>query len=57
MELVCSKQIAMCKKTRNKDYTVCYIELGNNPAIYTKKIYLGNRGLKKYRFEIVLCFC
>ena len=32
MEHGCSKQIAMRKKTRNKDDTVCYIELGNNPG-------------------------
>ena len=38
MEHVCSKQIAMCKKTRNKDNTVCYIELGNNP-INNNKIF------------------
>ena len=31
MEHGCSKQIAMRKKIRNKDYTVCYIELGNHP--------------------------
>ncbi|HSF49620.1 MAG TPA: hypothetical protein VLA74_02570 [Nitrososphaeraceae archaeon] len=22
----------MCKKTKNKDYIICYIELGNNPG-------------------------
>ena len=38
MEPVCSKQITMCKKTRNKDDTVCYIELGNNPG-YIKKLF------------------
>ena len=39
MEHGCSKQITMCKKTRNKDDdTVCYIELGNNPAYNNKNL-------------------
>ena len=55
MESVCPKQIAMRKKTRNKDYTVCYIELGNNPALIHSinsvtimHIILGIEGFKSY---------
>ena len=45
MELGCSKQIAMRKKTRNKDDTVCYIvELGNNPGFLN--IDINNKTIK-----------
>ena len=38
----------MCKKIRNKDDTLCYIELGNNPVVPIDLLGYGYPSVGKY---------